>query len=249
METQRKLVVLTRHGVKQNGKGRGNLLRPTSIQRLHDVGRSLGKYISQEIINPDNTLIRHSDELRTLKTAKAILNGLYNEKVHSLSNRQLDMLQRLCYDVEQDDGLSYGADFKYNKNAFNEQGEGYYTAQWMADPDSTTYEGVEVTSFNEVLKSSETCLANNLAFLISGEHDKRLGILATHNGVIECIAVAAINSGRSSPILRLEDIGGHFPMEGNALIEIDHNPKSGIYTAKLRRDDQTYDMSLNQLIV
>ena len=66
-------------------------------------------------------------------------------------------------------------------------------------------------------------LCDSLHKLVNTE--KKLGVLGTHAGIAESIAAAAINSARSSPITGVDDIGGLFDREDNALLVLDYDPE------------------------
>ncbi|MFH1290019.1 MAG: hypothetical protein ABIH92_01280 [Nanoarchaeota archaeon] len=253
MKTERKILVMGRHGVKQRGKGRDNLLTPTSIARLYAAGASLRDIVAAYNISPEGTFLRHSKEARTLRTGKALLTGAFNRQVPQ-TNKQLDELDLDGTDVRFDPRLCYGIigeDFKFDLPAYLRDGEHTYMVNWVANPDARQYPNgsdAEITSFNDVVRTSRACLVDNLGYILDSGNAKKLGVLATHGGIVEGLAVAAINSARDqAPVERLDEIGGEFQPEDSARLVIDYKPRSGSATAELIRGDQSYAVNINLL--
>ncbi len=241
---KRKNLIIIRHGVKQKGKGKGNLLRPSSIQSLYDKGRELRGVVSTD---PDKAFIMHSDEARTLRTVKALSNGIYLLDPEISTNNGLNNLTGIPTNIREDPNLSYGPDFKFNETAYVEHGNACYLDNWMRNPKATTYEGVEITPFSDMLRKSKSALKENIGLLINGL-TKNLGTLSSHGGLVEAMTAAAVGSRKPRTVIELEEIGGDFNMEDHAIVEVDYDPE-GIITpeARLRRGDQVYAMSLTNL--
>ena len=132
-----------------------------------------------------------------------------------------------------------------NDEALKKEGELVYVTRFMGSLDKDTYDGVPVTPFNQIVKMLTPRLSDALRLLTRGPKD--LGVLATHGCLVESIFTAAVNSALSSPISRIEDIGGHVPMEGFALIYLDGTPAEN-YTAKMVRNGQEYPINLDRLV-
>ncbi len=241
METQRKTLFVGRHGVKN-----GNDIVPESLARLHAFGQtSLYDFVSQYSVTPEQTFVRHSNEIRTLRTAKAITAGAFQIPLE-FSTQGVDSLALPVKNILQSQSLCYPSNFKFNAEAIKQEGEAVYVTNWVNSPDAKEYKGVEVTPLKDILIQARRGLENALRGSL--REDMKLGILATHAGIVEAYAINAINSAREQvPVENISEIGGPFPMEKGFVIQIDKSQKSGTYNAKLIRDNQEYPIDLNNL--
>jgi hypothetical protein len=250
MGTERKVLLISRHGVKK-----GNDIVPVSIAKLYaQNGGDLGDYCRSCGASPKEGFLRHSNQIRTLRTGKAILAGAFQIPIEA-SSEFLDTLTIPEIDVAEMKELCYPADLKFNEEAAKNK-EAQYLSDWFAYPDATSYEGVEITPYRETAKQSQLGLESAMRHLMLHSDkgvfipSRKFGVLVTHAGITEGLIAAAINSGRPSdnPVQKLEEIGGPVPMEGYAKIHVDHNPKSGLYEAKLLRDCQSYNIDIEKLV-
>ena len=246
MKTKRKIILLTRHGITSNepDSGRDNLTSDSIIRLYEDTGGFLRESIGSEEIVPQNSFLWYSDKKRTLYTGKAILAGAFKRLPSPKSQEDLGEIDLECVDIQEDPRLSYEGT-KYNEKALYSDMSGYFD-RWFADPTANTYEGVEITPYNQVIETGRRCLVDALGNVLSGGKD--LGVLATHGSIVDAINMVAINSARSTPFMDFDEIGGQFDREHFAALVLDHNQKSGAYEAKLVRDGQDYKVDLANLI-
>jgi len=245
MKTQRKVLVLSRHGeTPKKGSERGDALVPESVVRLYEnTGRSIRPFVQGLNIQPKDSFLRHSDKARTLYTGQAILAGAFNLQPFPQSQEDLAEIDFSEVDTQEDPRLGY-ENTKYNEEEMFRDMPAYFE-EWFADPTATTYKGVEITPFNEVIERSRRCLVDALGNVIEGGKD--LGVLSTHGSIADAMAIAALNSARSTPITSFDELGGLFDREGFATLILDSPPGPGPYQATLQRDGQGYDVDLGNL--
>ena len=248
MKTKRKTLVITRHGKTpinpENNMSMDNLL-DESVQSIHrNTGDSLRDFVVEYDVRPEDSFVKHSGKKRTVYTAKAILSGAFGLQFPQ-SEADLDRLNLRDINFSEDPMLSYEG-IKSNTDKFFKDMSGY-TNRWFADPDATQYDGVEITSFNDLIKTRKNTLVDALGYMING--DKDLGILSTHGTIAEPLVMAAINSGRfGAPVTSFDQIGGQFDKEDYATITLDHNPRSDSYLARIERDSLAYRVDVRKLI-
>jgi len=262
METRRTILLGSRHGRKQAGKGRSNLLKPSSLSRLHDVtGGFLQPFVQEYSVKPNQAFAKHSKEKRTRTTANAILLGAFGlELPKGIDGRPKNSLIYLATDgsagdIEFDSTLCYGKlgeDFLFDLDAYNADGNATYMRNWFANPDSGVYTGpssnsVQVTLFSDVVKRSRGSLARNLGILLNQSNDKTIGVLGSHGGIVEALTVAAVNTGRHAPVEHISDIGGDYSEEEFFHIEVDQSRSGTVQGVKLVRGNQSYKMDIGNL--
>jgi len=238
---KRKILIMERHGIKR--KKQGNALTSESIRSLTLKGTGLRGVVST---NPEEAFIRHSDEPRTLRTANALSNGIYLINPSISTNSELDVITGIPTDVAEDSGLSYGPDFKYNKDFLKEIGADAYIEWMLRNPTKTSFKGQDTTSFAEWLAKTNDALKSGLTDI--NAVGKRLGILASHGGLAEALMANAVNSCRKTPVTNPDDMGGMFQMEDYAVVELDYHERTGLDNARVRRGDQVYDMDVSKIL-
>ncbi len=243
MKTQRKILVMTRHGDTLNVDGkRLDAITGDSITRLYEnTGGVLRPHTKSD--NTETAFLYHSDKKRTLYTGKAILAGAFYLFPIPTSQEDLDNLSFHGAEIQVDSRLGY-EDLAYNEEAVEKEGLEEYIRKWIAQPKATEYGGVRITPFNEVVQRSRKCLQNAISTL---EHGKKLGVLATHGSLVEALAIAAMNTVKSIPIQDVNEIGGIFDREAFAMLILDQKEKSGSYQASLQRNGQDYPLDLSRL--
>lgn len=244
MKTQRKVILLTRHGeTPKKGSRRGDALVPESVTRLYEnTGGSIRPFVQGFNIQPKDSFLIHSDKVRTLYTGQAILAGAFGLTPVPQSQEDLAEIDFSGVDTREDPRLGYEGT-KYNEEEMFRDMPAYFE-RWFADPTATTYDGVPITPFNEVIEKSRNCLVDALGNVIEGGKD--LGVLSTHGSIVDAMAIAALNSARSTPITSFDELGGMFDREGFATLILDQL-RSGSYQATLQRDGQNYDIDLGNL--
>lgn len=248
METQRKYLLMTRHGVAPQipGHGSADAIKPESIVNLYNsVGQQLHNSLQEAGIFPARSFINHSDKVRTKYTAQAIASGAFGLKPAPSCQEDLARIESLSLiDTQAVPALGF-SDIQ-TSNKLIAKGTRAYVDFWVANPNAREYEGEAMMSFSEMSKRGKDYLANVLLSLMN--NDKRFGIIATHAGNVESMAMPLINSARSKPIASLDEIGGAFDMEQNALLSLDYNPASGMYSkVTLSRNGQVFPVDLRNL--
>jgi len=191
MANKRIEILMVRHGEHED-----NVLKPESVSNLYrNAGGSLTDYVREHGIKPEGTLIRHSDEARTNYTGKAIIAGALGLQPVPKSQQDLDALSFDGIDIMEDRRLGF-SHTKFNWDALKADPPAYL-ARWLADPDATTYEGVEITPYSTIIQAGRSTLSDTLDKLIDDERE--LGILATHASVVDALAIAAAISSEVKP--------------------------------------------------
>lgn len=217
---------------------------PESIERLAQSGyEHLFDFVNGQGITYHQAFLTHSEKKRTLYTGKAILSGAFDIKPRPTSQEEADNISFGELEIEKDARLDY-EDLQINRDAAKRDGELVYLTNWMANPESNSYEGLSITPFNELVRSRRFCLANAINRLSS---EKDLGILVTHCAIAEPIAISIVNSARKNPVKSFEEIGGLFDKEDFATLIIDYNQKSGLVEARFVRKDREYKVNLQNL--
>ena len=247
---ERKVLMIGRHGLHESlpGDAEGDpSLTGKSIETMCRLAYdALNSFIINQVVQPQKAFVVHSPKKRAKYTGLSHITGAYGVRLTELSHRGLEEACRSHIpevEVAVDPRLYFG-DMEFNNDAYAREGDAVYVPRWIGDPSATSYDGVPITSFDEAVRRKSPCLVEALQCLAQG--GKKLGVLATHSGVIEPLLVAAINSGRSTPVNRVEDIGGLVAKEQFALVYLDGTP-AGDYTAKLVRDGQEYPINLDRL--
>ena len=245
MDTKRKIIVLTRHGDTPEVDGeRQDAVTDKSVRKLYDyTGSPLASFVRENNVSPQKVFLRHSDKKRTFYTGEAILAGALGFKPIPQSQDDLDKLDFSGVDIQEHTGLGYEG-VLYNEAELKKDLDGYI-AKWFSDPKATTYEGIEITPYNEVIGASRKTLVDALGLAVNGE--KGLGVLASHASIVEALTINAINSGRKNPVKNFDELGGLFEREEFATIFLDHKNKSSSYKAKLEREGKNYKMDLSSL--
>ena len=120
-----------------------------------------------------------------------------------------------------------------------------YTDWMLANRYATEMEGKPVTSFQQIYDSRKPVLGDAVRRMIVADHD--LGIISTHGVISDAIAMAAVDSARSTPVDRFEEIGGQFNKEDIAYLVIDSNAKSGRTSSKLVRGKICLPVNLDKI--
>jgi len=245
MNTKRKVIVLARHGDTPIIDGiRQDAVTNASIKRLYEsVGDSLVSYVQDNDVTAQRSFLRHSDKKRTLYTGKAILAGTLGLQPLPQSYHDLDKLDFSGLDIQEHSGLGYEGT-KYNEPVLLKNPEDYLI-RWFTNPEATTYEGVEITPYKEVIETGRKTLVDALEVAIDGKKD--LGVLATHASIVEALTLAAINSAKETPAVSFDEFGGMFEREGFATIFLDQKEKAGTYQARLERDGKSYKIDIANL--
>ena len=248
METERKILVISRHGKTPNGEDGLSLdsLLPESVNSLYEKARAeLGDETAAYNILPHASFLRHSDKVRTLNTGRSILAGIFG--FEPKPEREEDLEESPHFrriETAEDEMLSY-ENLKFNEDAIITLGLPQYIERWFAQPDATKYEGVEITPFNELLRTRRPCLADAVRILV---RNKDIGVLGTHASIADALTMIAVNSARKTPVTSFDEIGGQFEKEDFATLRVDYNPKSQIYEARLSRKEQDYKVDIGELL-
>jgi len=239
MATEKKILIVGKHGVKGPD---GNAILPESYARLFTQGASLRDFIQEHDVSPSQTFIGHSNQIKTLRTAKATAAGAFRVPIMPedayFDNFRIPGLEN----ITQVEGLSYEPNFKFNVNAYKQEGETAYMAKWIGNPQAEEYNGATITSFNDTFNESRGALNNTMKRLIHGNN--KLGILTTHGGLIEALAIRAlvplgIDCPKETPEI-FEQLGDHFPMEDYFTIEVECNPDKRHLVGKFKRIKGTH---------
>ena len=250
MDINRKVLMITRHCVTARREGEpadDASLTPESIQEMyHSAKAALRGFVIDHGVEPADVFVAHSHRRRTKYTGLTRVAGAYALQSTPSSHEDLDAMyegQVPQIELAVDPRLAF-EDMKFNEGAFQTQGDKAYIARWVGNPVATDYDGVNITPFTESVRRKGPCLVDALGRLIRGE--KGLGVLATHAGVAESLIAAAVNSGRSSPVDNVDDIGGNVAREGFALIYLDGTPAGGCL-ASMVRDGRRYAVDLDRI--
>ncbi len=244
MDAQRKMIIFTRHGVRPeiNGEEQDSITLESASRVYANMGLYLQQFAQPNSLTPAQTFFKHTEKRRTLHTGNVALARAFGLPMPIPTEDFAILIPGL--NVAIDPRLDY-KDFKYNEEALNRDTEGYLR-DMISAPDAISYKGIEVTPFNMFVEGSKGLLQDSIRKL--DLRGKSLGVLSTHAGNAESIAIAALNSSRTSPIRSADDIGGIFDRENYATLILDQKGKSGLYESRLGRDGINYAVNLQNLM-
>ena len=241
--------MVTRHGRTKRRSGESKddpSLNGDSVRAMyHQANEALGEFVINEAIGAEDIFIDYSGLQRTLHTARARVAGAFG--LRPIPRRQEDVLGVPVNTVGLDKILGF-EDLKYEEYAYAADEKGY-VAKWVANPNVNRLPGGngDVTPFNQVVSSRASYLDYIIKRMTHG--NSRFGVVATHSGVIEASAVAAVNSGRDEVgVERVDEIGGPFDRENFYLIYLDPRG-SGNYEARYVRGKLECPMDFDNLRV
>lgn len=245
----KKAIVLARHGEHKN-----NVLTPEAIEQAYETGISLiEKCSSRGVMGIVNSFILHSGQQRTIDTGKKLIEGIFGlyDPVPLVIRADCEIgplfFKNLAKNIKTRKCSLLGyEDIEYNEKALDEKYEEYeYMKIWTANPDSTDFEGQQVTCYNEMLRRGKTCLSDTINEMFSDSQN--LAILSTYMTITEPIFMAGVNSARKTPCT-LDDIGGVFET-GECATLIFGKDKHDKYTkSEFLRRDKSYDVNLDRLL-
>jgi len=225
-----KKAIFGRHGTK--GKD-GNLVDKT-ISSCYEKGRKIFEGLT---VKPEEAYIRHTIVPRTGYTAKAVMAGAFN--VHPSPKKQGD-LDKSELIARIDGGIGPGIDvsnLRQNEEVFERLGIEGYLNLLTEYPDMRELEGVEITSWGEILHKAKEDLPKAMKDL----QGKKIGATISHITLIDSTVIQLINTGREKPIKKPQEIGGWFDMEEMAILEIEN------LKGKLELRGERYPIDLSQL--
>ena len=124
-------------------------------------------------------------------------------------------------------------------DAFGKLGTEGYLNQWIANQDSTDFDGVEATPWRAVQERGGLYLRDFVKK--TKESNKKLGVVLSHAALMEPMITAAINTTRDTPVKNLGEMGGAFSEEDYAILNVDGDH------AVLDRNGQKYNIDLTKL--
>jgi hypothetical protein len=259
--TERKILLIGRHGVapqKPEG-GSEDWLVPESVADLYIEGLQMQDEILEIGASPNTTSVRRTNKDRTEDTALARIAGVFGMfpdvrtirsaagvfygRVPPKSREDLARYVGLK-DVEviRDDRFNIGA---CSLKAYKENGAAWMLNDYLARPNASEQCGESIETFNSQMARNKAGLVEYLTEVVEG--DTQFGNLITHATCIELPWMLVVNSGRDTPIERIEDIGGASSMEEYGKLTIDRT-EGGLYTAKFELKGQKHKVDLQKLL-
>lgn len=251
MTNERKMLLVTRHGRcprASDGVNSLDSLLPESFGASYRTGASLRNFVREQGVTPRETFLRYSEKKRTQYTGETILIGAFGMQPEPENPEDLvkyrQELASQGVDAEALPMLGYNG-VELSIDGVKQDGENQYISNWMADPRATKYHnGESISPFQECLETRSQVLADALKQLAHG--DKKLGVVASHAGLVDAIVAGALNSSRRTPINNTEQYGQHFEQGESATILLNQTDQG--YKATLVRDGQTYETDLNHML-
>jgi hypothetical protein len=247
-----KILLLGRHGEcpqRADGEGSVDKLKPESVTDVYErIGKPLRERVLESGITPERTFLTHSDKVRTKATGQAILVGAFDLQPRTGENppssqEGLENYDFLGIEMSEDPRLGY-SDIKLNNGLASNGCYDININHWLAHPDATEHEGVPITPYKSVRQKRKEFAKDAVGRLFSEEKD--LGITPTHATVADSVALALIETARSTPIKDIGEIGGGFNMAEFAQLVVEES-QGGVYTAKLKLRDEDYPVDLDRL--
>ena len=116
---------------------------------------------------------------------------------------------------------------------------------WLAHPTARTHDGEPIETYDSVSSRTRHGVQDVVRRVLDDE--KRFGIVTSHATVVEPALIHVVNSGLSTHLKRVEDIGGMLAQEEHAKLVIDQTD-AGTYTASLVIKGQEYSVDLQGLL-
>ena len=254
--TERKIILLGRHGVapqKPEG-GSEDWLVPESIAKLYIEGLQMQDEVLETGATPRTTSVRRTNKDRTEDTALARIAGVFGmypdstmangrNSVLPKNKEELGHYARLReVQVVRDDRFNIG---NCSLKAYKENGAAWMLNDYLARPEATEQCGEPCEAFNSQMARNRAGLVEYLTEVVEG--NTKFGNLITHATCIELPWMLVVNSGRNTPVERIEDIGGASSMEEYGKLTIDRT-EGGLYTAKFELKGQEHKVDLQNLL-
>jgi hypothetical protein len=245
-------MLIGRHGKAPQKPEGGSYdeLVPEAIPEIYkDTGLPLQAIVQEHGITQETSFLVHTNKIRTLYTGQAIVVGAFDMQPSNGTNPPQSQEDLANYDFSKVD-TAEDPRFKIstpniNLPIYKEFGTDPCMNYWLANPEATEHEGVPIETYVSLSSRSNEGIKDNIERLIS--YPKDLGIIVSHGTVIEAPIVTLIDSGRTTPIEKMEDIGGSFEMAEFATLTIDQT-KGGLYTATLEYKGQKHNVDLRKIL-
>ena len=253
---ERKIVLLGRHGVapQRPEGGSYDYLKPASIANLYIEGLQMQDEILEVGATPKTTSVRRTNKDKTEDTALARIAGVFGMFPDStMSNRQDSVLPKSKEELKhyirlkdvqvvRDDRFNIGV---ASLKAYNEKKATWMLNDYLARPEATEQCGEPCEPFNSQMARNRAGLVEYLTEVVNG--DTQFGNLITHATCIELPWMLVVNSGRDTPVERIEDIGGASSMEEYGKLTIDRTV-GGLYTAIFELKGQEHKVNMQNLL-
>ncbi|MDO8741288.1 MAG: hypothetical protein Q7J54_06990 [Candidatus Woesearchaeota archaeon] len=247
----RKLLFLGRHGKapqKPEGGSKDELF-PEAITDTYKVGSSFYEMIRENGITPEKAFFRHTDTNRTNLCGKTFLVGAFNMQPREGMNPPKTQEDLANYDLSpieiSEDSRFNIVDNGVNLEVYKKEGSAGNIDYWLANPMATEHLGKPIEQYVSIYTRSREGIVDNIKKLVNDKKD--LGTIVSHAVHIEIPLLVLIDSGRSTPIKKVEEIGGTFQMTEFAYLAID-TTGGGISTASLNFKNKDYKVDLNKLM-
>ena len=244
MAIKTRMLLVTRHGNNKEDE-----LTPESPRAIYqNAGRDLENWASRYQVNQDRAFLHTSGKNRTFHTGMAILAGAFHYDIpHSFQDVEA-LVNKMALRVIPNPQLDF-ANIKFSEEKIKKIGLPKYLEASIEHPDATQIGEAEVTPFNDVVRTRGQYLVETLAQLFHPDYRNDLGVIATHSGVIEALAISAVSQGKGNHLDTLRHIGGQFDRGDYFKIEIkgteDEPFKVG---ATLQRGNHTRIIDLKEII-
>ena len=246
----RKALMVTRHGVNQTRPDEDkndNSLTDASVAAMYAQAQST---LREALLGTtyEGVFLVHSGKKRTIGTALARATGVLGYQPAPSRIEDLDQLPAILRaNMSVEPMLGFG-DLVLDEEAYGKDGHDTYMANWTRDFESGLYGTTPVTPFGAVVRSRTKHLFDSLNQLARPDSNLRLGVLASHGGVVDALMVAGVNSGSGRRITNLAEIGGVVPKEGFGTFHVDMRP-SGRTEVNFMRDGRAYPVDMYSLFV
>ncbi|MBU0536369.1 MAG: hypothetical protein KKE20_05350 [Nanoarchaeota archaeon] len=261
---ERKIVLIGRHGEAPQKPEGGSLdmLTKPAFDDLYLKGRSLKADVEEHGYTPERTFLVHTPKQRTMHTGLIILVGAYDMKPAEgrhppKSAEDLDNYEGLSrIDTHADPRLIYGHPFGDREDGnmilYKESGALTWINHWIANPNTEYHEGVKSVPGSIAMTDIKECTAENLKRILEGQKD--LGVIISHATRAEAAIINLINSGRHTPVGRIEefssgepDDNGTFRMGEYSRLIIDMS-KGNVLGAYIDYKGQKYNVDMKEFM-
>jgi hypothetical protein len=249
----RKFLLIGRHGecpqLQPPKTGSIDMLYPASVQRMYENGEGISDLICTA---EGKTFVRHSNKIRTVHSAQAMLAGIFGLVPSVLGPKpddeaHLEHYDWSGYDFSMDMAMCMPSPFCNNDVYMKNKGDPTENINfWLQNPYASWHPSEDSTDGGRLIVPYAVLdgIVSNAARGQLEKLDKNgygFGMNITHSGIPEAYAIGLINAGRT-PITDVADIGGPFGMEEFALLTIEGKK------AELKIRDNKYKVNLSEYL-
>ncbi len=246
----RKALMVTRHGIAEPRAGESREDPSLTDKSISNMYLQAQNTLREALLGTtyEGVFLVHSGKKRTIGTALTRATGVLGYQPAPSRIEDLDQLPDILRaNMSVEPMLGFG-DLVMDEVAYGKDGHDTYMANWTRDPNSGLYGATPVTPFNNVVRTRTKPLFDSLNQLARPDSNLRLGVLASHGGIVEATMVAGVNSGSRRQVTNLGEVGGIVSKEGFGTFHVDVRP-SGKIEVNFVRDGRAHPVDMYSLFV